>query len=109
MFHTVLRRTRTLWIGTWLVGIDLDADIAEELGSENVGAVVIAEDDEPVGIVLDRDIVVALTDHDDVDSLADEVMSADPVTLRADEEERKCRGRSVNTVSTAFRSSTTGS
>ena len=62
-------------------------DIAEQLESENVGAVVITEEEEPVGIVTDRDIVVAFTEHDDLPSLtAGDVMTEDPVTLEADEE-----------------------
>ena len=62
-------------------------DIAEQLKSENVGAVVIADEEKPVGIVTDRDIVVAFTEHDDLRSLtADDVMTEDPATLEADEE-----------------------
>lgn len=62
-------------------------DVARTLDSENVGAVVVVEDDEPVGIVTDRDITVALAESDDVRSLtAEDVMSADPVTLREDAE-----------------------
>lgn len=73
-----------------VVTADRDADIsdvAETLDSEGVGAVVIAEEDEPVGIVTDRDIALAVSEHDDVSSLtAEEVMTEDPVTLREDEE-----------------------
>jgi CBS domain-containing protein len=62
-------------------------EIVETFESENVGAVVIAEDDEPVGIVTDRDAALAVGRSDDVASLpAEEVMTADPVTLREDEE-----------------------
>lgn len=62
-------------------------DVARTLDSENVGAVVVVEDDEPVGIVTDRDITLALAESDDVRSLtAEDVMSADPVTLREDAE-----------------------
>ncbi|WP_227380854.1 CBS domain-containing protein [Haladaptatus halobius] len=62
-------------------------DIAETLDSENVGAVVITDDETPVGIVTDRDLAIAITTSDDVSALtADDVMAEDPVTLRENEE-----------------------
>lgn len=62
-------------------------EVVDTLERENVGAIVIAEDDEPVGIVTDRDIALAVTDVDDIGSLeAQELMTDDPVTLEADEE-----------------------
>ncbi|WP_227380035.1 CBS domain-containing protein [Haladaptatus halobius] len=62
-------------------------DIAETLDSENVGAVVITDDETPVGIVTDRDLAIAITTSDDVTSLtAEDVMTEDPVTLREDAE-----------------------
>ncbi|GAB3665583.1 CBS domain-containing protein [Halopiger thermotolerans] len=57
------------------------------LESERVGAIVITDDDEPVGIVTDRDIALALTDYDDPTSTAvEDVMTEDPATLRYDDE-----------------------
>lgn len=62
-------------------------DIAEKLRSENVGAVVVTEDDEPVGLVTDRDVALAVADGDDVaERSVEDAMTEDPVTLRADEE-----------------------
>ena len=62
-------------------------NIVEQLESENVGAVVIAEDDKPVGIVTDRDVALAVNQSDDVASVsAEDVMTEDPVTLREDAE-----------------------
>lgn len=62
-------------------------EVARKLKSENVGAVVIAENEEPVGIVTDRDIALTLAESDDVGSLtAADVMTEDPVTIREDEE-----------------------
>ena len=62
-------------------------DVAETLDTEGVGAVVIAEEDEPIGIVTDRDIALAVSERDDVGSLtAEQVMTEDPVTLQEDEE-----------------------
>ncbi|WP_306059202.1 CBS domain-containing protein [Natronococcus wangiae] len=54
---------------------------------ENVGAVVITEDEEPVGIVTDRDAALAIPENDDVGSVSvEDVMTADPATLREDDE-----------------------
>lgn len=62
-------------------------EIAETLDAENVGAVVIAENGEPEGIVTDRDIALSLPQSDDVRSLtAADVMTEDPVTLQEEEE-----------------------
>lgn len=62
-------------------------DVVEKLESENVGAVVVAEDDGPVGIVTDRDIALAVNQGDDVASMSvEDVMTEDPVTLREDAE-----------------------
>lgn len=63
------------------------ADVAETLKTEQVGAVVVAEDDEPMGIVTDRDIALAVAESENVESLtADDIMSGDPVTLHEGEE-----------------------
>lgn len=62
-------------------------EVVDMLERENVGVLVIADDNEPVGIVTDRDIALAATDVDDIGSLkARELMTDDPVTLGADEE-----------------------
>lgn len=62
-------------------------EIAGKLESENVGSVVITEDNKPVGIVTDRDVGLAINDHDDVTSLtAADVMTEDPATIRENEE-----------------------
>lgn len=54
---------------------------------ENVGAVVITEDEEPVGIVTDRDAALAIPGNDDVGSVSvEDVMTADPATLQEDDE-----------------------
>jgi CBS domain-containing protein len=63
-------------------------DVAETLASENVGTVVIAEDEQSVGLVTDRDVALAVgSGGGDVTLQSVEaVMSEDPVTIRADEE-----------------------
>ena len=62
-------------------------DISEQLEAENVGAIVVTEDEEPVGMVTDRDVALSVGDVDDVASKpVEEVMTEDPVTLQEDEE-----------------------
>ncbi|MFC7215784.1 CBS domain-containing protein [Saliphagus sp. GCM10025334] len=63
------------------------ADVTEKLDSEGVGAVVVTEDNSPVGIVTDRDAALAIHQNDDVADLSvEEVMAEDPATIREDEE-----------------------
>lgn len=62
-------------------------DVAGTLETEDVGAVVVTEDDEPVGVVTDRDVALAIPDSDDITSReAREIMSEDPATLQEDAE-----------------------
>lgn len=66
---------------------DTLGDVVEQFESENVGAVVVTEGDEPVGVVTDRDVALEVGDSDDVASVpAEEVMTADPATVREDDE-----------------------
>lgn len=73
-----------------VVTADRDAtlgDVAETLESENVGAVVVAEDDEPEGLVTDRDVALAVAHGDDVTSRSvEEVMTDEPTTVQEDAE-----------------------
>lgn len=63
------------------------SQLAGILDEEGVGSVVIEVDDEPVGLVTDRDIAVAVANHDDLDGLhARDVMTEDPVTIDGDAE-----------------------
>lgn len=63
-------------------------EVTEMLDSENIGALVITdEDDMPVGIVTDRDAALAIHQHDDATSVpVEDVMTADPATIQEDEE-----------------------
>lgn len=62
-------------------------DVAETLETENVGAVVVTEDDEPTGIITDRDVALAVAHSDDPASVAvEEAMTSDPATIQEDEE-----------------------
>lgn len=59
----------------------------QTLEEENVGAIVVTEDDEPVGMITDRDAALAIHDHDDVASLSvEEIMTADPATIHEDDD-----------------------
>lgn len=61
--------------------------VAERFAEESVGAVVVTEGDEPTGIVTDRDVALAIPNHDDVGSVSVEsAMTADPATLHEDDE-----------------------
>lgn len=63
------------------------SEITEMLESENVGAVVITEDESPVGIVTDRDAALEIHQSDDVASVSvEEVMTEDPKTIQEGEE-----------------------
>lgn len=62
-------------------------DVADTLETKGVGAAVVEENQEPVGIVTDRDIALSVNDTDDLASESvQNVMTEDPVTLREDEE-----------------------
>ena len=60
-------------------------ELARRMLDEELGDLVIAEDDRPVGIVTDRDIALAVARDDDLDALtAADVMTPDPVTIHRD-------------------------
>lgn len=62
------------------------AEVASLMHDEVVGSVVIEEEDRPVGIVTDRDVTVQVTakGRDPEDVTAEDVMTADPVTVGRD-------------------------
>lgn len=62
-------------------------ELVEKMAREEVGTVVIEADDEPVSIVSDRAIAMALRDTPDVSGLtAEDVMTDELITVRADAE-----------------------
>ena len=71
-----------------VVTVDPDTDlgtVSQKLAENNVGSAVVVEDDEPVGIITDRDIALEVGRSDDVAGTpAEDVMTADPTTLHAD-------------------------
>lgn len=63
------------------------SDVVDRLESETVGALVVADDAEPVGIVTDRDVALAVNEVDDIGSESvSSIMTEDPVTLHEGEE-----------------------
>jgi CBS domain-containing protein len=59
--------------------------LARMMQDEGLGDIVIAWDDEPVGIVTDRDVALAVARHDDLSELtAADIMTEDPVTVHQD-------------------------
>ena len=71
--------------------VERDAQISEvvdQLESENVGAIVVIENDEPVGIVTDRDVALALNQMEDLATgEVQSIMTENPVTLHEDDED----------------------
>ena len=60
-------------------------ELARTMRDEELGDLVIEEDRKPVGIVTDRDIALAVAGDDDLaDLTAEDVMTADPVTIHED-------------------------
>lgn len=58
------------------------SDLVSKMDSENVGTVVITDDNDPIGIVSDRMIVMKVTETDSITDLtAEDVMTEDPVTV----------------------------
>ena len=63
------------------------SDVVGEFNAKNVGAIVVVDDDEPVGIVTDRDVALAVDEEENVATESvNAVMTDDPVTLQEDEE-----------------------
>ena len=62
------------------------ADLAQLMEEENVGSVVIVEEEQPRGIVTDRDITIEVVAHDQdsASMTAADVMSEDLVTVNTD-------------------------
>lgn len=62
-------------------------DIARTMDSEGVGAVVVTQEDEPIGIVTDRTLALSIGENGDVDSLtAGDIMAEDVATIQEDVE-----------------------
>jgi CBS domain-containing protein len=61
------------------------ADAARTMRDEELGDLVVAEDDRPVGIVTDRDVALAVAEHEDVSALTvADIMTSDPITIHED-------------------------
>lgn len=62
-------------------------EVAGQMGSEGVGAVVIVDGDEPTGVLTDRQIALAAAEEEDLSSItAGDAMTADPATIDENEE-----------------------
>ncbi|MFB6092030.1 MAG: CBS domain-containing protein [Haloquadratum sp.] len=61
-------------------------EVATTMRDEDVGSVVVVEDDEPVGLVTDRDVAVRIAADglDAAEMTAERMMTEDPVTVEAD-------------------------
>lgn len=66
---------------------DTIASAAQRLADQGVGALVVVDDDHPVGVVTDRDLVVrGLARHAPSDGRIDSLMSMGVIALDADED-----------------------
>ena len=62
-------------------------ELASKMRDENVGAIIVVDDGgDPVGIVTDRDIALAVADGDISDVTAGDIGSESPATIRGDAE-----------------------
>lgn len=60
-------------------------ELAERMDEEQLGDIIIVEDEKPIGIVTDRDIALAVARNDDISSLtAADIMTEDPVVIHGD-------------------------
>jgi CBS domain-containing protein len=60
-------------------------ELAQRMLDEELGDLIVVENDEPVGIVTDRDIALAVAQYDDLaDLTAADVMTTDPITIHED-------------------------
>ena len=62
------------------------AEVASLMRDERVGSVIIEDENQPVGIITDRDVTVQITaeGRDPHDVTAEDVMTEDPVTVEKD-------------------------
>ncbi len=60
------------------------SDLARLMKENEVGSVVIVENDRPIGIVTERDLVIAIADGVDPQTKAKDFMSYDPVKVKYD-------------------------
>lgn len=62
-------------------------NLATVMKEEDVGSVIIEDNDEPVGIVTDRDLVLQVLEprEDPTEVTAEDIMTATPTTVQADE------------------------
>jgi len=59
--------------------------VARMLRDEDLGDLIVVEDRKPIGIVTDRDIALAVADHEDLEPLSvADIMTRDPITIHED-------------------------
>jgi CBS domain-containing protein len=77
---------KNLAVDVITAGPDASAkELAQTMLDEELGDLVIAENDKPVGIVTDRDIALAVARYDNLSEVtAEDIMTPDPVTINED-------------------------
>lgn len=68
-------------------------DLADTMESEQVGSIVVTEDDQPVGIVTDRAIALSISDGNVESRTAEDVMTEGVATIQQDAEAVKLAKR----------------
>ena len=58
------------------------ADIAKIMTEKNIGSVIVVEDNKPIGIITEKDIVRAIGKGKNLDTKADEIMTKSLITIR---------------------------
>ncbi|AWR97523.1 CBS domain-containing protein [Acidianus sulfidivorans JP7] len=59
-------------------------DIAKIMTEKNVGSIIVIDNNKPVGIITEKDIVRAIGKGKSLDSLAQDIMTATLITIRED-------------------------
>lgn len=59
-------------------------DIARIMTEKNIGSVIVVENDKPIGIITERDIVKAIGKGKDIEVLAKDIMTSSLITIRED-------------------------
>lgn len=70
-----------------VISVDKNAklkDIAKVMTEKNVGSVIVVDNDKPVGIITEKDVVKAIGKGKGLEVLAEEIMTASLITIRQD-------------------------
>lgn len=75
------------YMKTSVISVDKNVklkDIARIMTEKSIGSVIVVENEKPIGIITERDIVKAIGKGKDLDALAKDIMTASLITIRQD-------------------------